>query len=68
LKIKAAVLWACGKPRPYAESQPLSIEEIDLDPPKSGEVLVKLEAAGLCHSDLVAINGERAKPMPMVET
>ncbi len=66
MKIKAAVLWACEKPRPYAESQPLSIEELELDPPKSGEVLVKLEAAGLCHSDLVAINGERAKPMPMV--
>jgi len=66
LKIKAAILWENGKPRPYAESLPLSIEEIDLDPPKSGEVLVKLEAAGLCHSDLVAINGERAKPTPMV--
>ena len=66
MKIKAAVLRECEKPRPYAESLPLSIEEIELDPPRSGEVLVKLEAAGLCHSDLVAINGERAKPTPIV--
>ena len=66
MKIKAGVLWECGKPRPYAESLPLSIEEIELDPPQDGEVLIEIKAAGLCHSDLVAINGERAKPTPIV--
>ncbi len=66
MKIKAGVLFEIEKPRPYAESLPLSIEELELDPPKAGEVLVQIKAAGLCHSDLVAINGERAKPTPMV--
>ena len=66
MKIKAGVLREIEKPRPYAESLPLSIEELELDPPKAGEVLVQIKAAGLCHSDLVAINGERAKPTPMV--
>ena len=66
MKIKAAVLRDSGKPQPYTNSRPLSIEEIELDPPKRGEVLVQIKAAGLCASDLLAINGERAKPMPMV--
>ncbi len=66
MKTKAAVLRERGKSIPYFKSKPLSIEELDLDPPKSGEILVQIKAAGLCHSDLVAINGERAKPIPMV--
>ncbi len=47
MKIKAAVLWDSGKPQPYANSRPLSIEEIELDPPKRGEVLIQIKAAGL---------------------
>lgn len=66
MRIKAAVLREAGRPRPYAESRPLSIEEVELDPPGPDEVLVQIKAAGLCHSDLVAINGERPKPVPMV--
>jgi len=66
MKIKAAVLRRSDLPRPYAKSKPLTIEEIDLDPPQRGEVLVQIKAVGLCHSDLVAINGERGKPMPIV--
>lgn len=66
MKIKAAVLRQSDLPRPYATSKPLNIEEIDLDPPQQGEVLVQIKAVGLCHSDLVAINGERGKPMPIV--
>ena len=66
MKIRAGVLWDIEKPKPYAESLPLSIEQLELDPPKAGEVLVEIKAAGLCHSDLVAINGERAKPTPIV--
>ena len=66
MRIKAAVLREIGKPRPYSESRPLSIEEVELDPPGPGEVLIQIKAAGLCHSDLVAINGERAKPVPIV--
>jgi Zn-dependent alcohol dehydrogenase len=66
VKIKAAVLYEMGKPRPYNESNPLVIEEVDLSNPLQGEVLVKIHAAGLCHSDLSVIDGNRPRPMPMV--
>ena len=65
MKIKAAVLYAMDAKPPFAESRPLSIEEIDLAPPGSGEILVRIGAAGLCHSDLSVINGHRPRPMPM---
>jgi alcohol dehydrogenase len=66
MKIRAAVLSQMGTPTPYAKTRPLSIEELDLAPPGHGEVLVKIAAAGLCHSDLSVINGDRPRPMPMV--
>ena len=66
MKIRAAVLNRMGAPTPYAESKPLSITEVDLDPPGPGEVLVKIAAAGLCHSDLSVIDANRPRPMPMV--
>lgn len=65
MKIKAAVLNKTGAERPYAVSKPLSIEEVELDLPGYGEVLVKIGAAGLCHSDLSTINGVRPRPTPM---
>ncbi|MCL8382899.1 MULTISPECIES: zinc-dependent alcohol dehydrogenase family protein [Xanthobacter] len=65
MKIKAAVLRDMGAQMPYAETQPLRIEEVELDPPGRDEVLVKIAAAGLCHSDLSVINGSRPRPMPM---
>jgi alcohol dehydrogenase len=65
MKIKAAVLNAMGVAPPYEESKPLAIEELELGPPGPGEVLVKVAAAGLCHSDLSVINGDRPRPMPM---
>jgi alcohol dehydrogenase len=65
VRIKAAVLNEMGASTPYALSKPLSIEEIDLDSPGPGEVLVKIAAAGLCHSDLSVIEGNRPRPMPM---
>lgn len=66
MKIKAAVLNQMGVQPPYATSKPLSVEEVELDPPGHGEVLVKVAAAGLCHSDLSVINGDRPRPTPMV--
>ncbi len=66
MKIKAAVLYEMGKPRPYNESNPLHIEDVDLSAPGFNEVLVKIHAAGLCHSDLSVIDGSRARPLPMV--
>ncbi|MDZ4365173.1 zinc-dependent alcohol dehydrogenase family protein [Brevundimonas sp.] len=65
MKTRAAILRATGLARPYADSRPLSIESVDLDPPGPGEVLVAIKAAGLCHSDLSVINGDRPRPLPM---
>ncbi len=55
-----------GLPRPYAHSRPLRIETLELSDPGPGEFLVRLTAAGLCHSDLSVIEGVRPRPMPMV--
>jgi alcohol dehydrogenase len=66
MRIRAAVLRQMGLPAPYAQSRPLSIEEVELAPPGVGEVLVRIRAAGLCHSDLSAINGDRPWPLPIV--
>ena len=65
MKTRAAVLHSLDKHAPFAQSQPLKIEEIDLDAPGAGEVLVKMTAAGLCHSDLSVITGVRPRPVPM---
>lgn len=66
MKIRAAVLEEIGRPGPYAETKPLTVCEVDLAPPRAGEVLVRVAAAGLCHSDLSVINGDRPRPVPMV--
>lgn len=66
MKIKAAVLREIGAPRPYATSRPIQIEEVELDGPKEGELLVKIAGGGLCHSDLSVINGHRPRPVPLL--
>ena len=66
LKITAAVLHEMGKERPYNKSNPLVIEEVELKKPQAGEILVKMHAAGLCHSDLSVIDGNRPRQVPMV--
>jgi alcohol dehydrogenase len=66
MKIKAAVLEEMGLPAPYADSRPLKVLQVDLEGPGYGEVLVRIAAAGLCHSDLSVINGDRPRPLPMV--
>lgn len=65
MQIMAAVLRHPGAFLPYADSRPLSIERLSLAPPGREEVLVKIAAAGLCHSDLSVINGDRPRPSPM---
>ena len=65
MKIKAAVLRTMGAERPYSQSRPLQIEEVELAGPGPGEVLVRIVAAGMCHSDLSVINGDRPRPLPM---
>jgi alcohol dehydrogenase len=66
MKVRAAILEEMGRKPPYADSRPLTIGEIDLEGPGPGEVLVKIAAAGLCHSDLSVIDGNRPRPTPMV--
>ncbi len=58
MKTKAAVLYEAG--------QPALIEEITLDPPRQGEILVRMEAAGVCHSDLHVRDGSIPEPLPIV--
>ena len=64
--IRGAVLDQIGLPRPYSDSTPLSIAELTLAPPGPGELLVRIEAAGLCHSDLSVVDGNRVRPTPML--
>lgn len=49
MKVRAAVAWEAGKP--------LTIEEVDLGPPQAGEVLVKLSATSVCHTDAYTLSG-----------
>jgi alcohol dehydrogenase len=65
-QMKAAILYQKGLSRPYANSKPLTVEEVSLDPPGPGELLIKIKATGLCHSDLSVVNGDRPRPTPMV--
>ncbi len=66
LNIRAAVLDACGcSQRPYRDSAPLRVAQLVLDDPRPGELLIRIDAAGLCHSDLSVVNGDRPRPMPM---
>ncbi|MGS0896362.1 zinc-dependent alcohol dehydrogenase family protein [Burkholderia stagnalis] len=66
MKIRAAVLDRSGLPAPYVETRPLSVETVDLAPPGPGEVLIRIVAAGICHSDLSVVEGVRPRPLPMV--
>ncbi|QBI56352.1 zinc-binding dehydrogenase [Streptomonospora litoralis] len=64
--VRAAVLEEIGAAAPYAHSRPLRVRELALAPPGPGELLVRVRAAGLCHSDLSVVNGDRPRPVPMV--
>src|SRR5690606_27891478 len=61
---RGAVLWRLGDRPPYTSGDALTVESLTLADPKPGELLVRVEAAGLCHSDLSAINGSRPRPTP----
>jgi NDMA-dependent alcohol dehydrogenase len=58
VKTKAAILWEVNAP--------WSVEEIELDPPAAGEVLVKLAASGLCHSDEHLVTGDLPFALPII--
>ena len=50
MKIRAAVAWEPKKP--------LSIEEIEIDKPREGEVLLQVVASGVCHTDAFTLSGD----------
>jgi len=58
VETEAAILW-----QPHTD---WSVEPIELDPPKEGEVLVKLAASGMCHSDEHLVTGDLIAPLPIV--
>lgn len=66
MKITGAVLEEMNLPRPYSQSQPMKIRELELDDPGPDEVLIRVRAAGLCHSDLSVVDGNRPRQMPML--
>lgn len=65
MKMRAAVVADMGLPAPYAKSRPVQVHEVELDSPGEGELLVRIRAAGLCHSDLSVISGDRPRAMPI---
>jgi S-(hydroxymethyl)glutathione dehydrogenase/alcohol dehydrogenase len=58
MQVKAAVLTAAG--------QPFRVQTVELEPPRAGEVLVKIHAVGICHSDWHLATGATKHPMPVV--
>ncbi|WP_261566532.1 NDMA-dependent alcohol dehydrogenase [Frankia gtarii] len=58
MQTRAGIAWETGKP--------WSVEDVELDPPKANEVLVRLAASGLCHSDDHSITGDMPAALPMV--
>lgn len=65
MKTVAAVLRAVTGTRPYSDSKPLHLEEVELGGPRAGELLVRIEAASVCHSDVSVVDGSRLRPLPM---
>jgi alcohol dehydrogenase len=66
MKITGAVLEVSGAQPPFAQTRPFTIGELELDEPGPGELLVRIEAAGVCHSDLSVVDGNRVRPVPML--
>ncbi len=58
MKTKAAVLFDINTP--------FKIMELDIDPPKANEVLIKMSAVGVCHSDWHLRTGDTQHPLPVV--
>jgi S-(hydroxymethyl)glutathione dehydrogenase/alcohol dehydrogenase len=50
----------------YEHNKPVVVETVNLDPPKSGEVLLRMAAAGVCHSDLSVVSGTIYYDPPVV--
>jgi alcohol dehydrogenase len=66
VQIVGAVLERSGSEPPFARSHPFTISTIELDAPGPRELLVRIEAASVCHSDLSVVDGNRPRPTPML--
>lgn len=64
--IAGAVLESSGAQQPYAASRPIKVGEVQLQAPAEHEVLIRITAAGVCHSDLSVVNNDRPRPLPML--
>ena len=64
--IRGAALDRIGLAHPYTQSCPLSVVELESGEAGSGEVMVRIEAGGVCHSDLSVVDGNRVRPLPML--
>lgn len=64
--IQGAVLEESGRTAPYADSTPITVNTLELGEPGPSELLVRIEAAGICHSDLSVVDGNRLRPLPML--
>lgn len=66
MRIRGAVLERIAAPAPFADSEPITVGELELAEPGPGELLIRIEAAGVCHSDLSVVDGNRVRPLPML--
>ena len=64
MRTRAAVLRATAVSPDFSGA--LDVADVELADPGPGEVLLRIEAAGVCHSDLSVVDGSRPRPMPMV--
>jgi Zn-dependent alcohol dehydrogenase len=65
MRVRGAVVWEAGRPAPYAQSRPVDVADLELAEPGPGELLIRVGAAGLCHSDLSVIDGSRIRELPI---
>ena len=66
MEITGAVLERMEMPAPYGKSRPISVCQLELDEPQEDELLVRITASGICHSDLSVVNGVRPRQTPML--
>jgi Zn-dependent alcohol dehydrogenase len=60
------VFEAVGAGRPYAETRPIRVENLELEGPGKGAILVRIEAAGYATPTFSVVNGNRPRPVPML--
>ncbi|MET1089507.1 MAG: alcohol dehydrogenase catalytic domain-containing protein [Arthrobacter sp.] len=65
-RVTGAVLGTLDAQAPFAQSRPITIKELELQKPGPGELMIRVEAASVCHSDLSVVNGSRPRPVPLL--